>query len=120
MDYIEKLFKQFPFVYRINDEYYAFGTGMCVKLDNSSVLLKSRFNRYITSLTEDIPDSEAWNVFHALMSEANWVKDNLGYQGNEKKKFDKLSFNDSEINDLELQIQLYIDFYKKHNLKRYR
>lgn len=74
MDYIEKLFKQFPFVYRINEEYYAFGTGICAKLDESSVLLKSRFNRYIASLTEDILDSEAWEIFRKVMSEANWKR----------------------------------------------
>ena len=119
MDYIEKLFKQFPFVYRINEEYYAFGTGICAKLDESSVLLKSRFNRYIASLTVDILDSEAWEIFRKVMSEANWKKDNLGYQGNEKKEFDKLGFNDLEIKELESQIQSYIDFYKKHNLKEY-
>lgn len=119
MDYIEKLFKQFPFIYRINEEYYAFGTGVCAKLDQSSVLLKSRFNRYIDSLADDILDSEAWAVFRALMCEADCKKDNIGYQDNEKKQFYKLGFNDSDIHELELQIQLYIDFYKKHNLKEY-
>ena len=28
-DYIEKLFKQYPFIYKIGDRFFAFGTGVC-------------------------------------------------------------------------------------------
>ena len=29
MDYINKLFGQYPFIYYINGKYYAFGTDVC-------------------------------------------------------------------------------------------
>ena len=89
--YIEKLFKQYPFVYRINNEYYAFGTGVCAKLNDGSLLLQSRYERYKKSLLEELSKEEAYKVFRVSISEAKWKKDSLGYQGNDLNNFIKLN-----------------------------
>lgn len=34
MNYIKKLFKQYPFLYCINNQYYIFGTGICKKVED--------------------------------------------------------------------------------------
>lgn len=117
MNYIEKVFKQYPFVYCIDDDYYAFGTGVCAKLDDGSVLLQSRYERYKNALSKEISREEAWDIFRKLVSEATWKKDNLGYQGNDLNNFMKLNFNEEEIKELERQVKSYIDYFQKYNLK---
>lgn len=79
MNYVDKLFKQHPFVYCINNRYYAFGFGVCSKLDDNNSFLRNKYSLYIDSLKEEITDFEAWKIFLKVMNEANLKKRTIGY-----------------------------------------
>lgn len=71
MDYIDKLFKQHPFIYYIGGKYYAFGVNTCTECNGKSVLLESRYKKFEESLKDDLSDEEAWRIFHKLSCEAS-------------------------------------------------
>ncbi|MBR5598106.1 MAG: hypothetical protein IKW30_11970 [Lachnospiraceae bacterium] len=119
MNYIEKLFKQYPFIYFINGEYYALGTGVCAKVNLGSITLKARYERYISALNERITDQEAWKIFHKLIMEADFVKEKEKMYGCERDVFKELNFTETELSELEVQVQQYIEFWKKYNIKNF-
>lgn len=71
MDYINKLFGQYPFIYYINGKYYAFGTNVCTECNGKSLLLESKYKAFEESIKNDVTDEEAWIIFHKLSSEAS-------------------------------------------------
>ena len=110
MNYIEKLFKQHPFIYFIDGCYYAFGSGTCIKLDDSSILLKPRYDAYIASQNEDLKQYDAWCIFHKLMAEASAAQNKEGYKGNGMLLFDKIEFTKDQIEELSNQVKQYVDY----------
>ena len=119
MDYIEKLFKQYPFIYCIGDKYYAFGTGVCSECDMSSVLLKKKYRVFEESLTQNLTVEEAWKVFHRLIFEAECVRDDKGICYNPQKEILNFHFEEKEIKELERQVQRYIDYWEKYAFNNY-
>lgn len=119
MDYIQKLFKQHPFIYRINGHYYAFGTGVCIELDERFVTLKSRYERYLLAMDKDMNRLDAWQIFHKLMAIADNAKSEHGYEGNELIKFQNFNFTSDEIDELKTQVEQYITYFRKHRLQDY-
>ena len=115
MKYIEKLFKQYAFIYFIDGEYYAFGTGVCSKVDTGSVLLKSRYKDYVFALNNQVEEREAQRIFHKLVMEADSVKEKS--YNKEMESFNKLKFTETNLKELEIQVEQYIEFWKKYNLK---
>lgn len=66
-DYIEKLFKQYPFIYKIGDRFFAFGTGVCsecLKQDREG--LKYRYKRYCDNVDVEMDRETAWKIFRKL------------------------------------------------------
>lgn len=46
MNFVEKLFKQYPFIYYIGGTYYAMGSYVCAECDARSVTLECRYREF--------------------------------------------------------------------------
>lgn len=115
MDYIDKLFKQHPFIYRINEKYYAFGVNVCVECDGRSGLLESRYKNFEESLKNDVTDEEAWRIFHKLSSEASGAETKSNVHA--KEEFVKFNFSEDDIKELTKQIKRYRSYWLEHHLE---
>lgn len=74
---LEELFNKRPFIYLVNDVYYAFGVGVCARCDNNFITLPLRYQRYVESFEmDDISQKEAWEIYRKLVSVADAVKSN--------------------------------------------
>lgn len=114
MDYIDKLFKQHPFIYRINEKYYAFGVNVCVECDGRSALLESRYKNFEESLKNDVTDEEAWGIFHKLSSEARHAETkSIVYA---KEEFARFNFSEEDIKELTKQIERFRNYWLEHHL----
>lgn len=116
MDYIDKLFKQHPFIYYIGGKYYAFGVNTCTECNGKSVLLESRYKKFEESLKDDLSDEEAWRIFHKLSCEASSAEERTCVM--EKEEFAKFSFGEEDMKELKKQIEIYINYWQKHNLNQ--
>lgn len=115
---LEELFKKRPFVYLVNDIYYAFGTGVCARCDKEAtyLTLPSRYQDYISAQSEDcISQKEAWDIYRRLVSVADAVKDGEDHIHLENQ-FKKLDFTDEDKNKIEQQLRNLVEFFKKHSL----
>ena len=121
MEFAEKVFGHHPFVYFIDEKYYAFGKGICSEFDNGSVLLDSRYKRYLSALNENIDDDTAWKIFHKLVFEAEALRSLKGIEYDTAEAFGKFNFGNIQLTELEKQRKQYVDFYQKHNIiKHYK
>lgn len=116
MNYIDKLFKQYPFIYCIGGEYYAFGTITCAKCGTSSVLLEKRYRAYEESINQDMENKEAWTIFHALMAEAQRVKIIKGECIKPQEEILKFNFNEEQMEELKSQMKRYTKYISDHQL----
>ena len=116
MDYLEKLFKQHPFIYFIGGKYYAFGTNACYECDNSSMLLDSRYKKFEESVNQELTQKEAWDIFHKIIFEADCVRKNKGFCSEPRKEILSFCFEENDMCELKRQVQRYIDYYKKYSL----
>nr|DAJ05007.1 MAG TPA: hypothetical protein [Bacteriophage sp.] len=115
MDYIEKLFKQYPFIYFIGGKYYAFGSYVCSECDMRSVTLESRYKEFEDSIKEELTQKEAWKIFHKLIFKAECVRDEHGFCTEPQKELLKLQFSDSEMDELKFQVNRYVEYWKKYS-----
>ena len=119
MNYIEKLFKQYPFLYCINNQYYIFGTGICKKVEDKDYFDSKKIYEYFKeNLNEDLDQREAFLIFRKVVYFAEKRRLEDDYKGLDIK-FEKLNFNDEEIKVLENQCKQYVDFFRKYNLNDY-
>lgn len=119
MDYIEKLFKQHPFIYCISGRYYALGSYICAECDMKSITLESRYRRYEESINEELTSLEAWKIFHRLIFKAETLRDEIGFCVDPQNEILKFHFSDDEMKELEMQIDRYLDYWHKYSLKDY-
>lgn len=119
MNFIEKLFNQYPFIYFVDGKYYAFGDGVCSLCDCKSVLLESRYRNFEASINMDLTVEEAWRIFHKLVSEAEFVKNEKGFCVHTKKEFLNMSFSDKQLLEIETQVDRYITYWKKYKFSQY-
>ena len=117
MNYIEKLFKQYPFIYHIGERYYAFGSGVCTECGTSSLSLERSYKTFEENLNLNLTQKEAWNVFHKLVFEAENVREKCGFCDKPQTEILKFSFDEKEMNELKSQIERYIDYWQKYSLK---
>lgn len=116
MDFIVKLFKQYPFIYYIGGKYYAFGAYVCSECDMRSITLESRYRKYEDSINEELSPKEAWRIFHRLIFKAECVRDEKGYCNETHKELLKFQFSDTEMTELERQVERYVEYWKKYSL----
>lgn len=114
MDYINKLFGQYPFIYYINGKYYAFGVNVCVECDDNSAFLESRYKAFEESVKNDITDEEAWRIFHKLSCEASGAETKSFVHTNEE--FAKFNFSEDDLKELTKQIERYRKYWLEHHL----
>lgn len=115
MDYIEKLFKQHPFIYRISNKYYAFGAYVCYECDMCDITMEMRYEEYEESINKNLTTKEAWRIFYRLIFRAKCVREEKGYCDNPQKEILKFKFNDDEMNELKSQVENYIAYWKKYS-----
>lgn len=119
MNYIEKLFKQHPFIYLIDDCYYAFGTGVCTRIESNRITLPSHYDKYIKVFEMNVERYDAWEIFHKLMFIASSIKAEKGYNGEVLKSFNEFNFNENQLKEIEKQVQRYIEYFQRYELKDY-
>ncbi len=116
MDYMNKLFKQHPFIYKISGKYYAFGNRVCAECTLNMPTLDLRFDRYCDACVENVTQGEARDIFAKVKSAAELVRDRVGACEKPEIEIEKFGFTDSEIKELEHQIDRYIDFWRNYKL----
>lgn len=119
MKIIEEVFKKYPFIYYISGKYYAFGTGVCAECNSGSCSLESHYKRYINNYNEDLTQEQAFRIWHSVVGEAECVKHEQGICLKPEEEIVKFVFSNEEIKELEEQVEAYINFWKKYNLKEY-
>ena len=120
MNYIEKLFKQKPFVYKIQDEYYAFGTGVCSKIPYGKyITLESRFQNYLDLCDGNGSREEAYDAFLWLASVAETERDANTAGAHPIASFNRMPIEPEEITDLNQQIDQYIKYIHDYKLSEY-
>lgn len=119
MEIIEEIFKKYPFIYYIGGKYYAFGTGVCAECNSGSCSLESHYKRYINNYNEDLTREQAFRIWHSVAGEAEYVKHEQGICLKPEEEIVKFAFSNEEIKELEEQVEIYIGFWKKYNLKEY-
>ena len=118
-DYIDKLFKQYPFIYLIDDEYYAFGSGVCCKVPDGFSSLPYRYKEYIRCGSNNCERLQAWKAFHSLMNIASTIKDEKGFEFRPEDTFRTFSFNELSLCELVKQIESYKQYFQKYALMDY-
>ncbi len=116
MGFVENVFNHHPFVYFIDGKYYAFGNGVCAEFDNGSVLLESRYRKYLSALIENVDNDTAWSIFHKLVFEAEALRNQKGIEFNTTEAFQKLNLGSVQLKELEKQRKQYVNFYQKYNI----
>ena len=116
---LEKLFKIHPFVFYIGGEYFVFGSGVCMECNNKSeyhVTLPLKYQKYIEAIDDDsVTNSQAWEIFYKLNNVANKVKDDAEHT-NLKEQFEKYSFDEDELKEIQQQLEQFVCFFNKHDL----
>lgn len=119
---LEKLFKIHPFVFYIGGEYFVFGSGVCMECNNKSeyhVTLPLKYQKYIEAINDDtITKSQAWKIFSRLNSVADNVRDKAEHV-NLKEQFEKLNFDDEELEEIQQQLEQFVCFFRKYDLANY-
>jgi hypothetical protein len=80
--YEEKVVGQFPFVYKINEEYVAIGSGVCKKVPGKYSKVNNLYNEYLECMTDRTDRMRAWDAFRKLMQIALSVRDEQGSDKN--------------------------------------
>lgn len=116
-DYIEKLFKQHPFVYKIGDRFFAFGVGVCsecLRFDRDG--LEYRYNHYCDSIDTDMSTESAWYIFRKLSIFGELIKQDDGPCLNPEEKIKEFNFSEQEMSELEAQIDRYVKYWVNYGL----
>ena len=117
MDYMDKLFAQHPFIYKISGKYYAFGNRVCAECKKDIPTLELRYDKYCKSFNEPVSQYEANDIFRKLKFAAEFVGNDEIPSENSKDEIKKFGFNDSEMKELKKQIDKYIEFWNKYRLQ---
>ena len=116
MSYIDKLFNQHPFIYKISGKYYAFGSMVCAECKINIPTLELRYDRYCKAFSEPVSQYGANDIFRKLKFAAELVKSNEGECIKPKEEINKFGFSDLEMKELETQVNKYVEFWQKYKL----
>lgn len=115
MDYLDKLFSQHVFIYKISGKYYAFGIRVCAECKMNIPALELRYNRYCKAFNESVSQHEANDIFKKLKFIAEFVRDKAGECEKPKEEIKEFNFNDLEMKELKNQVEKYAEFWKNIN-----
>ncbi|MGN0274465.1 MAG: hypothetical protein ACI4DT_06760 [Chordicoccus sp.] len=120
---LEELFKKDPFIYFIDNVYYAFGTGVCARCNSHGreyIGLPRRYNTYTSLLKEESVDYDsAWKAYRHLVSIAETVRDQENDRLHLTEKFAALQFSDEDKAEIEHQLDQLVEFFEIHHLADY-
>lgn len=117
---VERVFRKYPFVYLINDTYYAFGQGVCAPISSNLDVLSQYYNNYVLRKNNsDLSNDEAQKIYRALKKIAEKEKNPLSLELSDMliEKFERLELSDNEIQELEAQIDSFEIFFKNNNIR---
>ena len=116
--YEEKVVKQKPFIYKINEDYYAIGSGVCVKVLAKHISVSGLYNDYLECMNDGTDIMRAQKVFRKLMFIALNVRDEIGPDSNALNTLKSLEFcmGEDEKTQLKKGIKDYKEFIKQYNL----
>lgn len=116
---VDKLFKIHPYIFKIKDEYYAFGTGVCKKYTDEYENKKDINEKYLAYKSalqnHKISFDEAWKSYYSINSIAEDAK-NSSEHIHLEELFAELNFSDKEKNELQNQLELFVSFFNKNGL----
>lgn len=120
MNYIEKIFKQYPFIYSVNDQFYIMGSYICQKIDEKyrkDILII--YNYYKSNRDLELTQKEASKIFRKVVNISNIVRIEVGMKMYPNDEFKKYNFSEEEIKEFEKQCKEYIAFFRKYHLEDY-
>lgn len=106
--YIEKLFKQYPFIYETESNYFIFGQNVCCIASEGRI--PSLYNSYKESLNKDNKD-EMIKYFKKIKTYASYTASN-NTDVHPLNTFEQIKFPIEQIQKLVEQINIYIDISK--------
>jgi hypothetical protein len=120
------LSKKRPFIYKVGEDYYAIGQGVCSNVItvrdekiNKPIDLPRKYNIYKSALLNDVlTQQDAWRAYHSLYCSAMNVKDRIGNKKITEKDFENM-FSPVEKENIKLQLDEWVNFFQKYNLKEY-
>lgn len=118
---LEKLFKNRPFIYLINDVYYAFGTNVCTKCEKEGryMLLSSKYQSYIDAQKDDsISQKDAWEIYRKLTFDAELVAHNAEHT-HLFEQFEEMNFSNADKSEIESQLKNLMVFFEKYHLETF-
>ena len=109
--FLEDMFHQYPFLYKIKDDYYIFGQDICKCYCNHVLLL--RYEEYEKAL-DDENEEIAIETYVKIRKMCKAIE-NMNCNHHPYQEFLKYSFGQSEIESLREQVEIY----RKMNQKAY-
>lgn len=119
---LEKLFKIRPFVFYVRGDYFAFGSGVCMRYNNQQrnpIMLPLRYEKYQDALKHvNITQKDAWDAYRRVnaIAENNQSIDDYPHL---QKKFEQLQFSDEEKESIQQQLDQVETFFRKNHLCDY-
>ena len=118
LDLVE-LFKKNPFVYYVRDDYYAFGNGVCKRINDEHGkfgILPLKYNAFVKALEEkELSQREAWDTYRAVSCIAEMDRDDYGHMDPENE-FETLGFIEEEKEEIQDQLERWTMFFVNHRL----
>ncbi len=110
MSYIDTLFGQHPFVYRVDSDYYCLGNMACRKLENVYDILdaKNYHDGYFNAVQADDHESAVFLIRKIIF----FAKDNR-FDGT-RQDFESMNFSLEQLGQIEEQIEQYRNSYKTY------
>lgn len=119
---LEKLFKIRPFVFCVRGDYFAFGSGVCMRCNNQQrnpIMLPLRYEKYQDALKQvNITQKDAWDAYRRVnaIAENNQSLDDYPHL---QEKFEQLHFSDEEKESIQQQLDQVVTFFRKNHLCDY-
>lgn len=114
MDYIEKLFNQYPFVYVVDNCYYGFGNQVCLRFDTMN---QSKAKFYKMEFDEAVKIKNADQIrqyFKVIKSFVSSYAAIVKYNGTPCTTFEQFQFSSEQRKQIENQVKQYIDIYQEY------
>lgn len=121
---LEVLFNKRPFIYLVNDVYYAFGTGVCARCDKrvKYLTLHSKYQKYLRAQSDKeimLARRQAWDIYRRLVNIADSVKTSEEQYTHLSDIFEEFKFTNAEKEEIENQLNKMVTFFKRYSLVDY-
>ncbi len=118
MKLTDELNKKFPFLYCVRGVYYAFGTGVCGKCQNS-IRVQEAYRMYATGRNEKLTPQQAAETFKHVKNVAEETCSRVRSMEEFEENFSKMNFSEEDLNEIEKQVDGYVAFWTKYELNHF-